>query len=148
MFVDVAGLADAAQQRVEDDGSSATRAVDAHPGRRFEQLTGGVHTVGAGQDEVVHADVWAEHLDVLALLTRIQDRGERRRHDLGLAVEQGLHRVGVGIEFRDVLLDADGQPEVASVVAYAVDQRDLRRLWLRTQHDAQRLPGAWLGRLG
>ena len=30
------------------------------------------------------------------------------------------------------------QPEVASVVAYAVDQRDLRRLWLRTQHDAQR----------
>ena len=124
-LMDVAGLADAAQQRLEHDGSSATRAVDAHPGRRFEQLTRRVHTVGAGQDEVVHADVWAEDPDVLALLPCIQDRGERRRHHLSLAVEECLYRVDVGIEHHDGLLDADCQPEVASVVADAVDQRDL-----------------------
>ena len=123
-LVDVALLADAAEHCVQCDRAGAARAVDADPGRRVEQLTGRVHPVGACQHEVVHADVWAEDLDVLALLTRIQDRGERRTHDLRFAVLEGLYRVGMGIEFRHALPDADGEPEVTSVVAYAVDQRD------------------------
>jgi hypothetical protein len=72
-------------------------------------------------------DVGTENLDVVAVLACIQDRGLGRPHHLGPAVADGLGHICVGIEADDVLLDADVQAEVGSVVANAVDERGLRR---------------------